>query len=659
MRAAAASAFAFVLVASPARGERPSFAPDTEPRLHDGELGRVRVHYVTTSADAVPPDDADGDEVPDYVEEVAELAEIAWDDLEGRGFRPPVSDAGLVDDDGGDGRFDIYLRNLVAADGNFTVEACTAAPAHCAGYFAMENDLAGFSYATRTEGISVLTSHELFHAVQNAYAPDMPFAWSEGTAVWNEEQTFPGQGDYERFVADFLAHPQRPFDRSGTADAYAYGAALWPTFLDEWYGDGTVQRSWEACEAAGEGANFLDAIDQLLGEEGGSLASAWTEFSRWNLFTGERADPARAYAQGASLASVATEAPIAALGPSATSIEGMSARYLPVALPAQADPLRLTVAVDDGAEAAFFPIEGGAVGEEIELNREEDSGLLATRLEPDRASGMIVLSGVRRGGLPRDVTAEIGIAPPDAGGGDGGCQAARSGSAPGSAVLLLAAVVLLSLRRPWVHHRKRRIAMKSPVCAAALAAAAFSACTADIRPEDFGVDAAPLGKVNVTPNGDGTQTVLVDARNYEEWVYVDLTEVALREPADPLTSADWDLGLQRFHYALDGGVSGAGQGALIVIDGAEMADVSEAPADGWVTDEPDDEVDADLLPEYAFETAEGGWYDYDDVTHALGPKPRVYIVRGGAGALFALRIDDYYSVITGSAAWPRFTVKPL
>ena len=32
----------------------------------------------------------------------------------------------------------------------------------------------------------------------------MAVVWSEGTAVWNEEQTFPEQGDYERLVAEFL-----------------------------------------------------------------------------------------------------------------------------------------------------------------------------------------------------------------------------------------------------------------------------------------------------------------------------------------------------------------------------------------------------------------------------------------------------------------------
>ncbi len=450
-----AAAAALALAASPARAQRPVFAEGTTPLTHDGE--HVRVHYVTTSDDAVPPDDADDSGVPDFAEEVARLAEIAWQDLEARGFRTPLVDAGLVpDDDGGDERFDIYLTNLNAADGNYVVEACTEAPVHCAGYFAMENDLAGFNYDSVEEGVSVLTSHELFHAVQAAYVTDMAATWSEGTAVWNEEQTFPEQDDYDRFVAAFLARPDRPFDRSGGSfgDPYPYGAAVWPTFLEERYGDGTVQRSWEACEALGPGSNFLDAIDQALSEDGHSIESAWIEFSRWNLFTGERADPSRAYQAGADLALVATEEALTALGAAQTTVEGMSARYLPIAV--EGERMQIAVEVDDAAAAAFYgQDDGGALGDAVELARDGD--LLAAVL-PGEARGILVLTSVRRGGLPREASVEVAVAPPDEGGDggeddEGGCQATRSGGGPvpGTALPLLAASAFLLAGR-----RRRR-----------------------------------------------------------------------------------------------------------------------------------------------------------------------------------------------------------
>jgi hypothetical protein len=447
-RAAAAAISALALgLAGDARAERPSFAPGAEPLVHDGQ--HVRVHYVVTSADAVPDDDADKSGTPDYVDEVAALTDTAWEDLVARGFRPPVTDAGLVPDDGGDDRFDIYLLDLESADGNFVAEACTAeAPVHCAGFFAMENDLAGFGYASRTEGISVLTSHELFHAVQSAYAPGTAIAWSEGTAVWNEEQTFPEQDDFETFVPYFLERSYRPFDRAGSGfgDPYPYGAALWPSFLEERHGDGLVRRAWEACERRGEGADFLAAIEEVLSEDGESLEAAWIEFSRWNLFTGQRADPERAYRAGAELGAVSAEPELAAPGATETTIEGLSARYLPIAAEGSG-PLQIAVEVDDGAVAAFFAQNGasGPIGEETELERE--GGVLVAPLPAD-GRGILVVTGIRRGGLPRDVGVQVRDAPLGGGDEDGGCQAARSssGHVPETGLLLLAALALLCRR---------------------------------------------------------------------------------------------------------------------------------------------------------------------------------------------------------------------
>lgn len=193
-----------------------------------------------------------------------------------------------------------------------------------------------------------------------------------------------------------------------------------------------------------------------------------------------------------------------------------------------------------------------------------------------------------------------------------------------------------------------------------------SACAGTICPYETNEDdeclepegeTGPQENFEVVSNPDGSSTVTVNAGSATAWVYLDLGELAVMEPADPANSADWDLGLQRFHYALDGGVSGLGLGALVVVDGTELDDVTEVPEEGWVTDEADDPEDEDALPEYAFETAEGGWYDYNPMNHVLTPKPRLYVVRGAEGEAYALRIDSYYN--NGNSAWPKFTIKPL
>src|SRR4029079_1581887 len=109
--------------------------------------GDVLVHSATTGADAVPPTDRDTNGVPDFVDEVAATAEQALDHFLALGFRRPLDDGAL----GGDGRIDIYLRNLNASDGNAGTDSCT--DKHCVGFIAAENDYAGYSYPSITEGI--------------------------------------------------------------------------------------------------------------------------------------------------------------------------------------------------------------------------------------------------------------------------------------------------------------------------------------------------------------------------------------------------------------------------------------------------------------------------------------------------------------------------
>ena len=71
----------------------------------------------------------------------------------------------------------------------------------------------GTSYPTELDGIRVLTSHELFHSIQDAYGTGQWRTVSEGTAVWNELQVFP---DSVGTWKDYLGFC-RPFPRTRQA----------------------------------------------------------------------------------------------------------------------------------------------------------------------------------------------------------------------------------------------------------------------------------------------------------------------------------------------------------------------------------------------------------------------------------------------------------
>src|SRR5690606_634698 len=115
-----------------------------------------------------------------------------------------------------------------AADGHFDVDACTGTPARCAGFFVIENDFAGYAYASVAEAVDTVVSHELFHAVQAAYVRDLPVYLSEGTATWAERAFRPDSRDFLRLCDAYLADTGRSLHKppAGPAPAFAYGTAL-------------------------------------------------------------------------------------------------------------------------------------------------------------------------------------------------------------------------------------------------------------------------------------------------------------------------------------------------------------------------------------------------------------------------------------------------
>ena len=93
---------------------------------------------------------------------------------------------------------------------------------------------------------------------------------------------------------------------------------------------------------------------------------------------------------------------------------------------------------------------------------------------------------------------------------------------------------------------------------------------------------------NVT-NVGGTTTTTIDATDEEAWVYLDFESASLATVTSPETDLDWDIGLRRYHVKINGGVSGSGDMALSIVSGGDFDAITAAPADGYITDEPDND----------------------------------------------------------------------
>jgi phage baseplate assembly protein gpV len=153
----------------------------------------------------------------------------------------------------------------------------------------------------------------------------------------------------------------------------------------------------------------------------------------------------------------------------------------------------------------------------------------------------------------------------------------------------------------------------------------------------------------------------------------------LRFSTGAITETDaetWDLGINGVQSNTNGGTSGSGLGGALLSDAQILDDVSEVPRSGcyflaqghicvcditaeecteqqgaWTPQcacEVEPTTDS-MLPipgppgagEYSGNSVLAGWYDYDNVTHTVTPKPAVFLVRDADGFWAKLRFTEY------------------
>lgn len=287
---------------------RPSFAPDSE---YTSSSDHFKFHFAKTGTNAVfqPTVDNNGNGIPDYVDSCAAILEYVWSkEVDTLGYNPPPSDGwyslyGL--DNGGDGKYDIYLFNLGLSYLGFTQPETTSAPNPSrlwswTSWIELDNDYLGYPYFhSQYEWLSVTAAHEFFHAIQMGYdvfenevAGDVvkPY-WMEMSAVWMENEVYDYINDYIYYLPAYFSSPW--ISLRNFTGLHPYGAVVWPMYLGEKFGIDIIKEIWTKC-AEVPGDNVLSATDTILSAlHNSSLSNAFQEFSVWNYFTADRANPSQ------------------------------------------------------------------------------------------------------------------------------------------------------------------------------------------------------------------------------------------------------------------------------------------------------------------------------------------------------------------------------
>lgn len=177
-----------------------------------------------------------------------------------------------------------------------------------------------------------------------------------------------------------------------------------------------------------------------------------------------------------------------------------------------------------------------------------------------------------------------------------------------------------------------------------LLAATLAAC-GSIKPNENNTttdggstDTTPL--ITIVDEGSGVHTAVVDAHDETKWSFLDLDTSQPVSPADSAHDTVWDLSFQRFLIRTNSGTSGSGGGEAARLEGVGFADVTTAPASGYVADN-EAMGESETGPAYAFLVGDG-WYSYDIATHQLSARAVVYVVKTPEGHYFKVQVLGYY-----------------
>lgn len=245
--------------------------------------GRFRIHFTRTGPDAVPPDDADGNGIPDYVDEAGHALDKAFlAEVDTMGYVSPPSD----DTAGGSPQFDLYLHDLSKAGQGFGLYGITEPERALNGsgltrytsWMEADNDFspndrnAFDSVIYATTGIAALRvtcAHEFHHMIQLGGYGDTGIQRSihELSSTWMEMRVWPEIRDWTAYTGALLRNPERyPLSLPETANGYYWG--WFGKAMHRLDGDAPLRRTWELIAT---GMRPFAALDQACGESGSRL----------------------------------------------------------------------------------------------------------------------------------------------------------------------------------------------------------------------------------------------------------------------------------------------------------------------------------------------------------------------------------------------------
>jgi hypothetical protein len=246
------------------------------PYNYNTPEGNFKIHYNLSGFDAV---DSIG-----YVYKIGEYMEHSWSVfVDSMGYLPPPSDGVL----GGDGRYDVYLRNISAYGLTYPGGPGDQPWDDLTSYIEIENDFDGVYPNDDPDGpvagaMRVTCAHELHHAFQFGLYGSCAAWISEMTSVSMEERLYPQVNDYVWLIDYMLNSPELPINYG--SGYHMYGMGLYAIYWNMVYGDAFLASVWDTMR-------FIpneQAVNAICAKNSITLLEDMADFAAKALFVGSR-----------------------------------------------------------------------------------------------------------------------------------------------------------------------------------------------------------------------------------------------------------------------------------------------------------------------------------------------------------------------------------
>jgi hypothetical protein len=262
--------------------------------------GQFRIYYDTSGLNTPCLLDNFNNRIPGtskaFIDSVASIFNHVWSvEVDQMGYTaPPFED--------GQSYYNIYVEELGSSIYGQTTAVGTpingsSIPPRYSTFIEIDNDFKDVK-SKGISGLEVTAAHEFHHAIQYGYGfwENDTYAY-EITSTWLEDELYTDVNDYYNYLSWYFDSTPGFWQGLPFYDVNHYGGyerCIWNHYLAKRFSPTIIREIWEEMRTQ----SFLPSAEIVLSNWGSSLSSAFAEFTYWNYFTKNRANPEKYYPEG-------------------------------------------------------------------------------------------------------------------------------------------------------------------------------------------------------------------------------------------------------------------------------------------------------------------------------------------------------------------------